>query len=173
VIEGSAVRTFSRPRRDSFLVFGAPLIGNEEIAEVVDTLKSGWIGFGPKCLRLEAEFANYVGSPHAVSLGSCTAGLHLALISAGIQPGDEVITTPLTFVATANVIEHVGATPVFVDVNRTTQNIDPRHIAAAVTPKTRAIIPVHMAGRPCDMDAISSIAGRNGLTVIEAPPTWH
>lgn len=156
-----------QPVRDPFLIFGAPLIGEEEIAEVTDTLRSGWIGFGPKCLRFEEEFAQYAGVKHAISVGSCTAGLHLALIAAGVGPGDEVITTPLTFAATANVIEHVGALPVFVDVDRATQNIDPCLIEAAITPRTRAIMPVHMAGRPCDMDIISDIAERRGLRVIE------
>jgi dTDP-4-amino-4,6-dideoxygalactose transaminase len=155
------------PVREEFLVFGAPLIGEAEIAEVVDTLRSGWIGFGPKCLRLEREFAGYVGAAQAVSLGSCTAGLHLALVVAGVGPGDEVITTPLTFAATANVIEHVGARPVFVDVEEASQNISPSAIEAAITPRTKAIIPVHMAGRPCDMDAIGALAERHGLTVIE------
>jgi dTDP-4-amino-4,6-dideoxygalactose transaminase len=155
------------PVRDQFLTFGAPLIGEEEIAEVVDTLRSGWIGFGPKCLRLESDFGRYVGSPHAISLGSCTAGLHLALLAAGVGRGDEVITSPLTFVATANVIEHVEARPVFVDVQRDTQNINPDLIERAITPRTRAIMPVHMGGRPCDMDAITAIAERHGLTVIE------
>lgn len=156
-----------QPAREQFLVFGAPFIGEEEIAEVTDTLRSGWIGFGPKCLRFEEQFAGYVHAREAISVGSCTAGLHLALIAGGVGPDDEVITTPLTFAATANVIEHVGARPVFVDVDRATQNIDPNRIEAAITPRTRAIMPVHMAGRACDMDAIGAIAERNGLTVIE------
>ena len=156
-----------RRKRPTFLVFGAPSIGEEEINEVVDTLRSGWIGFGPKCLRFEREFADYTQAEHAISVGSCTAGLHLALVASGIGPGDEVVTSPLTFSATVNVIEHVGATPVFVDVDRATQNVAPRTLEAAITPRTRAIIPVHFAGRPCDMDAIGEIAGRNHLTVIE------
>lgn len=160
-LRGSAIR------RDSFLVFGAPYIGEAEVAEVVDTLRSGWIGFGPKCLQFEKDFGRYVAAAEAVSLNSCTAGLHLALVDAGVGRGDEVITTPLTFVATANVIEHVGARPVFVDVNRKTQNIDPALIEAAITPRTKAVIPVHMAGRPCDMDAITEIARRHDLVVIE------
>ncbi len=158
----------TRPRvRSEFLVFGAPLIGEEEIAEVVDTLRSGWIGFGPKCLQFEQKFATYAKSRHAIALNSCTAGLHLALVAAGIGTGDEVITTTLTFAATANVIEHVGARPVFVDVDPVTQNIDPEKIEAAITPRTRAVIPVHMYGRPCDMDAISAIARRHALIIIE------
>lgn len=163
----ASVSTRDRPPRSDFLAFGAPLIGEEEIAEVIDTLRSGWIGFGPKSIRLEADFARYVGTTQAVSVNSCTAGLHLALIAAGIRPGDEVITTPLTFVASANVIEHVGAIPVFVDVDLKTQNIDPEQIVAAISPRTRALMPVHMAGRPCDMDAIGALARQHGLTVIE------
>jgi len=155
------------PVRDSFLVFGAPAIGEAEITEVVDTLRSGWLGTGPKVKGFEHDFERYIGCGHAIALNSCTAGLHLALEVAGIGPGDEVITTPLTFAATANVIVHVGARPVFVDVVRDTQNIDPERIEEVVTPRTRAIIPVHMAGRPCDMDAIRDIARRHNLTVIE------
>jgi dTDP-4-amino-4,6-dideoxygalactose transaminase len=156
-----------RPVRPDFLVFGAPRIGQEEIDEVVDTLRSGWIGFGPKCLRFEEDFAAYTRAPHALSLNSATAALHLALIAAGVGEGDEVITTPLTFCATANVIAHVGATPVFVDVEERTQNIDPHRIEAAITPRTRAILPVHMCGWPCDLDAIGTIARRHGIPVIE------
>jgi len=155
------------PARSTFLVFGQPQIGEDEIAEVVDTLRSGWIGFGPKSLRLEREFAAYVGAQHSISASSCTAGLHLALLAAGIQPGDEVITTPLTFAATANVIEHVGARPVFADVDPLSQNIDPQWIRQAITPRTRALLPVHMAGRPCDMGSIQAIATEHGLSVIE------
>jgi dTDP-4-amino-4,6-dideoxygalactose transaminase len=153
--------------RDEFLVFGLPAIGEDEINEVVDTLRSGWIGFGPKCIRFEQEFAAYVGSADAISLNSCTAGLHLALKAAEVGSGDEVITSPLTFAATVNVIEHVGATPIFVDVEWASQNIDVERIEAVVTPRTRAIIPVHMAGRPCNMDAVAKLAERHGLIVIE------
>jgi dTDP-4-amino-4,6-dideoxygalactose transaminase len=156
-----------RPVRPDFLVFGRPLIGEEEIAEMVDTLRSGWIGFGPKCLRFEEAFARYAHAEAAISVNSATAALHLALLAADVGPGDEVITTPLTFVATANVITHVGARPVFVDVDPRTQNIDPERIAGAVTRDTRAIIPVHMTGWPCEMDAIQGVAEREGLTVIE------
>jgi dTDP-4-amino-4,6-dideoxygalactose transaminase len=166
-----------RPVRDRFLVFGRPLIGEEEIAEMEDTLRSGWIGFGPKCLRFEEAFAEYTHADYAVSVNSATAALHLALLAAGIGPGDEVITTPLTFVATANVITHVGAIPVFVDVDPATQNIDPDLIQSAITRRTKALMPVHMAGWPCDMDAIGLIAGRRGLAVIEdaahAAETWY
>lgn len=153
--------------RDSFLPFGAPCLGEEEMAEVMATLRSGWIGTGPKTERFEAAFAEYVGSRYAVAVNSCTAGLHLSLLVNDIGPGDEVITTPLTFAATANVVEHCGARPVFVDIDRTTLNIDPVRIEAAITPRTRAIIPVHFGGLPCDMDPIIDIADRHDLIVIE------
>jgi dTDP-4-amino-4,6-dideoxygalactose transaminase len=156
-----------RPVRADFLVFGRPLIGEEEIAEMVDTLRSGWIGFGPKCLRFEENFARYVQAETAVSVNSATAALHLALLAADVGPGDEVVTTPLTFVATANVITHTGAIPVFVDVDPRTQNLDPNRVQCAITRRTKAILPVHMTGWPCDMDAITAIAERHGLTVIE------
>lgn len=160
-------RDGGRPVRSEFLTFGRPQIGEAEIAEVVDTLRSGWIGFGPKCLRFESEFARYTAADHAISVSSATAALHLALIAAGVGRGDEVITTPLTFAATANVIVHAGARPVFVDVERRTQNLDPARLAEAITPRTRAVIPVHMAGWPCEMEAIGSIAATHGLDVIE------
>lgn len=153
--------------KEPYIVFGSPYIGQEEIEEVTKTLKSGWLGSGPKVTQFENEFANYVGAKHAVALNSCTAGLHLSMVCSGLKPGDEVITTTLTFAATANSIVHVGAIPVFVDVERETMNIDPDKIEAAITPKTRAIIPVHFAGRPCDMDAINSIAHKHNLIVIE------
>ncbi|MSP11773.1 MAG: DegT/DnrJ/EryC1/StrS aminotransferase family protein [Chloroflexi bacterium] len=163
--------------RPDFLVFGAPLIGEEDIAEVVDTLRSGWLGTGPKVKRFEAAFKAYIGSEHAIAVNSCTAGLHLALDVLGIGPGDEVITTPITFAATANVIVHTGATPIFADIDRQTQNIDPHQVERAITSRTRAIIPVHMAGRPCDMDALMDIARRYHLSVIEdaahATESWY
>ncbi len=153
--------------RKDFLVFGAPKISEDEIAEVVAVLRSGWIGAGPRCVQFEKLFADYIGVPHAVAVNSCTAALHLALKALGVGPGDEVITTPLTWCATANVIVHVGARPVFVDVDRRTGNIDPAAIEAAVTPRTRALIPVHFAGRACDMDAIGRIAARHNLRIVE------
>jgi dTDP-4-amino-4,6-dideoxygalactose transaminase len=156
-----------RPVRDDFLVFGAPLIGQEEIDEVVDTLRSGWIGFGPKCIAFENQFAEYVQTKYAISVGSCTAGLHLVLLVSGIGPGDEVVTTPLTFASTVNAIELVGARPVLVDVDPETQNMSPDAFAAAISPRTRAVIPVHMAGRPCDMDGITAVAARHGISVID------
>ncbi len=154
-------------RRSEFLIFGSPAIGEEEIAEVVATLRSGWLGTGPRVQRFEADFRAYVGCAHAVALNSCTAGLHLALEVLGIGAGDEVITSPLTFSATANVIVHVGATPVFADVDPRTMNLDPVAAAQAVTPRTKAILPVHLAGRPCEMDSLLELARRHGLAVIE------
>src|SRR5213596_954412 len=147
-----------RPRRSSYLSFSPPLIGEEEIAEVVDTLRSDWITTGPKVGEFEAAFAARVSAPAAVALNSCTAALHTALAVSEIGPGDEVITTPLTWAATVNVIEHVGARPVLVDVEPDTLTIDPARIAAAITPRTRAIIPVHYAGHPADMDPIRTLA---------------
>lgn len=153
--------------RTNFLVFGAPLIEEEEIAEVVATLRSGWIGTGPRTSAFEQEFARFVGADHAVGLNSCTAALHLSLIAAGLGPGDEVITTPLTFCATINAIIHSGATPVLADIDPVSMNIDPRRIEASITPRTKAIVPVHFAGRPCDMDVIMGVASGHGLKVIE------
>lgn len=160
-------RTTTPASRDSFLVFGAPPIGDDEIAEVVATMKSGWLGTGPKVAAFEECFRDYKSAPHAVAVNSCTAALHLGMLAAGIRPGDEVITTPLTFCATVNAIIHAGGTPVLADVDPVTMNIDPRAIEAAITPRTRLILPVHFAGRPCEMDSIMATAGRHGLKVIE------
>ena len=153
--------------RQEFLPFSPPAIGEEEIAEVVDTLRSSWITTGPKTKRFEADLASYIGAPAALALNSCTAALHTALVTAGIGPGDEVITTPVTFAASVNVIEHVGATPVLADVEADTLNIDPRQVAAAITPRTKAIIPVHFAGHPVDMDPIHALAEQHRLLVLE------
>lgn len=150
-----------------FLVFGSPQINQEEIDEVVDTLRSGWIGTGPKVSKFERGVEKYLGVKYARAVNSCTAGLHLSLLACGVGPGDEVITTPMTFAATANVIEHVGARPVFVDIKLSSMNIDPDLIEKKITKKTRAIIPVHMAGRPCEMERILSIAKKHKLRVIE------
>src|SRR6059058_5563596 len=141
-------------RRSDFLPFAPPLIGEEEIAEVVDTLRSSWITTGPKTKQFESDFAACLQAPGALAMSSCTAALHTALVAAGIRPGDEVITTPMTFAASVNVIEHVGARPVLVDVEPDTLNIDPRAVAAAITPRTRAILPVHYAGHPVELDGI-------------------
>jgi dTDP-4-amino-4,6-dideoxygalactose transaminase len=146
--------------------FNLPTIEDEEIEEVVSTLRSGWLTTGPKTAQFEAEFKAYVGAPLALAVNSATAGLHLALTGLGIGPGDEVITTPLTFCATVNTIFHVGATPVLADVG-SDGNIDPSSIAERITTRTRAIMPVHLGGLPCNMDAIWSLARRHGLRVIE------
>lgn len=147
--------------------FSVPYIGDEEIQEVVAAIKSNWLSKGPKTLEFEGEFAKCTGAPYAVGLNSCTAGLHLAQLALGIGPGDEVITSPYTFVATANTIIHCGATPVFVDIDPLTLNLQPELLEAAITPKTRAIIPVHFAGYPCEMERISEIARRYRLAIIE------
>lgn len=153
--------------KEKFLVFGSPFISEPEIEEVVATLKSGWIGTGPKVARFEREFAALQKSPCAVAVNSCTAALHLSLIAADLSPGSEVITTPLTFGATVNAIIHAGHTPVLADIDPLTMNINPDAIEAAITDKTAAIIPVHFAGRPCAMDRIMTIAKNKGLVVIE------
>lgn len=153
--------------RDTYLIFGSPQIEEDDIAEVVATLRSGWIGTGPKTTAFENAFKTHIGAEHAVAVGSCTAALHLSMLVSGIGPGDDVITTPMTFCATANAITHVGARPVFVDIGPRTLNIDPNRIEKALTPRTRAIIPVHFAGRPCDMAAIMAIARKHDLMVIE------
>ena len=171
------MQNLSLPSRAQFLTFGAPDIDEPEIQEVVDTLRSGWLSTGPRCRKFEQLFCEYIGCEHAIALNSCTAGLELALEALGIGPGDEVITTPLTFCATANVVIHRGATPVFVDVDRSTGNIDPEQIPAAITDKTKAILPVHLYGRPCEMDALMTIAKNHGLYVIEdaahATEAWY
>jgi dTDP-4-amino-4,6-dideoxygalactose transaminase len=130
-----------RGRRKNFLVFGQPMVFQEEIKEILETLRSGWWGTGPKTKLFEKKFKKYIGCKYALALNSCTAGLHLALNVLGIGPGDEVITTPLTFVATANVIIHCGAKPVFADVNPQTWNIDPQEIEKKINKKTKALIP--------------------------------
>jgi len=153
--------------RTSFLAFSPPSIGEEEISEVVDTLRSGWITTGPKCHRFESEFAARVGAPAALGVNSCTAALHTALATLGVGPGDEVITTPLTFSATVGVIHHVGATPVLVDVEPDTLNISPIAIAEALSPRTKVILPVHYGGHPADLDPIGAMADSVGATVLE------
>ena len=153
--------------KDNYLVFGKPSIQKEEIDEVVDSLKSNWLGTGPKVKRFESQFAEYKKISNAVALNSCTAGLHLACVALNLNKGDEVITTAMTFCATVNTIIHSGATPVLADIDPLTWNIDPRRIEEKITSKTRAIIPVHFAGRACDMDSIMNIAKRHNLYVIE------
>jgi len=153
--------------KDNFLVFGAPLIEEPEIEEVVDCMRRRWIGTGPKVHQFEKDFAVYKGAKNAVALNSCTAALHLAMFAAGIGPGDEVITTPMTFCATINSIIHCGATPVLVDCDRNTMNILPDEIEKKITGKTKAILPVHFGGRCCDMDSIMEIVRTFDLLLIE------
>jgi dTDP-4-amino-4,6-dideoxygalactose transaminase len=152
---------------DDFLVFGAPVIGEEEIAEVVDSLRSGWIGTGPKVARFERMLEEYIGVAHVRCVSSCTAALILALRVLEIGPGDEVIVPTMTFVATANAVEHAGATPVFVDSEPVTGLADLDAVAAAVTPRTRVILPVHLGGRPVDLDRLEGLRDRHGLAVVE------
>ncbi|WP_448377447.1 DegT/DnrJ/EryC1/StrS family aminotransferase [Fervidobacterium sp.] len=153
--------------RESFLPFSPPCLGEEEIKEVIDTLRSHWITTGPKAKLFETEFAAYLGAPSALALNSCTAALHTALVVSGIGPGDEVITTTMTFASSVNVIEHVGARPVLVDVEPDTLNIDPKQVERAITPRTKAILVVHYAGHPVDLDLIQQIAESKNLLVLE------
>ncbi len=162
-----------------FLPFALPEIGEEEIAEVVDTLRSGWVTTGPKARLFEQAFVDYLGdaSLQAIAVNSATAGLHLALEALGIGPGDEVITTTHTFTATAEVVRYLGADVKLVDIDPATINIDPAAIEAAITPRTKALMPVHYAGLSVDMDAIHAIAQKHGLKVVEdaahaLPTTW-
>lgn len=159
----------TRPPRDKFLVFGAPEIRDEEIAEVVDSMRSGWLGTGPKVRRFEQAFARYKGvDPECVAaVNSCTAALHVSLIASQVGPGDEVITTPLTFCATVNAIIHAGAKPVLADIDPLTLNLSSESVRARITARTRALVPVHYAGRACDMEPLLSLVREHGLTVIE------
>jgi dTDP-4-amino-4,6-dideoxygalactose transaminase len=153
----------SRPRRETFLGFQPPAIGEEEIAAVSETLRSGWLTSGPSVAELERRFAEYTGATHALAVASGTAAMHLALVALGVGPGDEVITTPITWPATANVVVHTGATPVFADVRPGDINIDPGRVAELVTERTKAILPVHLAGQPADLDPLWAL----GIPVIE------
>ena len=153
--------------RDEFLVFGSPLIGEEEIAEVVDSMRSGWIGTGPKVQRFERALEDYIGVPHVRCVSSCTAALILGMEVLGVGPGDEVLVPAMTFVATANAVEHVGATPVFVDSVPGTGQMDLDAAEAAITERTRAIVPVHLAGRPLDMARLNELRDRYQLEVVE------
>lgn len=155
------------PERKEFLVFGKPLLSKKSIAEVVATLKSGWLGTGPKTHLLEEKIRDYSGAKYAIALNSCTAGLHLALDIIGVDSLSHVITTPLSFPATANVIVHLKAKPVFVDVDKITGNIDTNKIEEKITKQTKALMPVHLYGNPCDMDPILGIAKEHKLRVIE------
>jgi len=153
----------SRSRRTTFLSFQPPAVGEDEIEAVAETIRSGWLTTGPRTAELEERFAAYTGAKHAIALSSGTAALHLSLLALGVGPGDEVITTPITWPATANVIVHAGATPVFVDVKDDDLNIDPELARAAVTPKSKAIMPVDLAGQPVHLDPLLEL----GLPVIE------
>jgi dTDP-4-amino-4,6-dideoxygalactose transaminase len=155
------------PVRDTFLAFGAPALSEEELAETLDTLRSGWIGQGPTVIQFEEELAAYTGAKYAITTSSCTSALHLSLIAAGVEAGDEVITTALTFGATANSIVHQGAIPRFADIDPVTMNIDPDAVERAITPRTKAIIPVHFGGLPCDLDRLRAIARDRNLVLIE------
>jgi dTDP-4-amino-4,6-dideoxygalactose transaminase len=150
-------------RRSTFLSFQPPAIGEEEIAAVVETLRSGWLTTGPRTAELEQRVAEVVGAGHAVAVSSGTAAMHLALLALGVGPGDDVITSPVTWPATANVVVHVGARPVFVDVRDSDLNIDPAEVVKAVTPRTKAILPVDLAGQPADLDPLLDL----GVPVIE------
>jgi dTDP-4-amino-4,6-dideoxygalactose transaminase len=155
------------PVRATLLPFHRPWIEEDDERSVLETLRSGWLTTGPRTKQFETDLAAYVGAAHAVAVNSCTAALHLALEAVGVGPGDEVLTTPMTFGATANVICHLGATPVFVDIEAETACIDARLIEAALTSRTKAILPVDFAGQPSDMDAIMTVARRHGIPVIE------
>ncbi|MEO0011722.1 MAG: hypothetical protein RLZZ535_111 [Cyanobacteriota bacterium] len=152
---------------ENFLVFGSPAIEMSEIQEVVSSMTSGWLGTGPKVARFEQDFQNYKKADYAVAVNSCTAAIHLSILAAGIKPGDEIITTPLTFCATVNAILHAGGTPVLADVDPLTMNIDSQQVAAKITKRTKMVLPVHFAGRPCDMDALCSLVKDHNLKMIE------
>lgn len=152
---------------EKFLVFGSPLVEEAEVLEVMDTLRSGWLGTGPKVHRFEQDFRAYKSSDHAAALSSCTAALHLSLLASGVGEGDEVLVPAMTFCATVNAVLHADATPVMVDCDPVTMNMDPAAAAAAVTPRTRGMVPVHFAGRPCEMDRLMATAEEHALTVVE------
>ena len=154
-------------RREDFIPYNLPDITQAEIDEVVDTLRSGWIAKGPRTLKFEKEFAEYLGAKHAIAVNSCTAALHVSLLTQNIGPGDEVITTPMTFASTASTILHCSAKPVFADIDYRTGCIDPEEIAKKITPHTKAIVPVHYSGQVCDLDRIYELADEHNLYVSE------
>src|SRR5664279_1536467 len=162
MVGGTPVR-----RPEARLIFGAPAIGEAEIASVVECLRSNWIGLGPRVERFERAFAQYKEAPYAAAVSSGTAALHLALLALNLGPGDEVIAPAMTFCSTIHSIVHTGATPVLVDCSRSTFNIDPAQIEERITPRSKAILVVHMCGRCCEMDSILDLARRYGLRVIE------
>ena len=167
VVKRARASVVQGPVREQFLPFNQPDIGEEEIDEVVETLRSGWITTGPRTKEFEHRFAAYVNARHAVAVNSCTGGLHVALAAAGIGLGDEVVVPTMTFCATANVVVHLGATPIIVDVEPDTLNIDPQCLDAAITRRTKAVIPVHLYGHPCEMDRINDITEAHDVLVIE------
>ena len=150
-----------------FIVFGSPQIYSEEISEVTDSLEKGWLGTGPKVQRFESDFSDYLGVRNVAAVNSCTAALHLSLLASNLKPGDEVITTPMTFCATINAIIHSRMVPVFADIDPKTLNIDPKEIEKKITKKTKALLIVHFAGMPCDMDAIMYLKKKYNLLLIE------
>jgi len=152
--------------RSSFLPYALPFIGEDEITEVTDTLRSGWLSTGPKVKRFENDFANYTGAAHAIAVSSCTAALHLSLAALGVGPGDEVIVPTMTFCATANVVAHLGAKPVLTDIDHH-GHITADEISAAISPRTRAIVPVHYGGQSCDLDEILAVGAANGIPIVE------
>jgi dTDP-4-amino-4,6-dideoxygalactose transaminase len=157
------MQRLSSQRRSTFLGFQPPAVGDEEIEAVAETIRSGWLTTGPKAAELERRMADYLEAKHVLAVASGTAALHLSLLAVGVEPGDEVITTPITWPATANVIVHAGATPIFADVRASDLNIDPERVAELVGPRTKAIVPVDLAGQPCDLDPLLAL----GLPVIE------
>ena len=160
-------KSSSSQARETFLSFQPPAVGEEEIAAVADTLRSGWLTSGPRAAELERRFAEYTGARHALAVASGTAAMHLSLVAAGIGPGDEVITSPITWPATANVVVHAGARPVFCDVREADLSIDPERVAEAATERTRAVMPVDLAGQPCDLDPIMALARERSWLVVE------
>lgn len=159
--------TINTPKRTDFLPFHQYSIGEEEKQSILSSIESGWITTGPKTKQFEQNFANYIGCKHAIALNSCTAGLHLSLVGNNISTGDEVIVPTMTFTSSANVVIHAGATPILADINEKTLNIDVSKIEEKITSRTKAIIPVHLAGQPCEMDEIERIAKKHNLIVIE------
>lgn len=154
-------------KRDTFIPYNQADITDAEINEMVDTLKSKWVAKGPRTMKFEEEFAAYLGAKHAIAMNSCTAALHVSLMTQNIGPGDEVITSPMTFASTANTVIHCGATPVFADIDYRTGCIDPNEIAKKITPKAKAIVPIHYSGQVCDLDPIYELADKHGLYVSE------
>ncbi|MSO50575.1 MAG: aminotransferase class I/II-fold pyridoxal phosphate-dependent enzyme [Acidobacteria bacterium] len=155
------------PVRARYLTFGSPQLLEPEIEGVVAAMRSSWIGTGPRAKEFKQAFASYIGTPHAVAVNSFTAALHLAFVALGIGPGDEVIVPAMAFASTANVVIQAGGVPVFADVDRSTMCLDPADAARKITPRTRAILPVHFAGRACDPDALMALATAHGLHLVE------